>query len=261
MFHSLMDVANSLWGPPAFMPSIIMITAKLKTHALTAIVAAIYSGSFNAQAQSRPAVPPNAAQLDQEWEYIVVSYGKTLFVRPQKMLAYPPLGLSRGSESPEWEANLDIMGRFGWEIVAIVGTSGGDDHHIFLKRRYDKARSANENEIITQAKEESRRQAEANRNKPKLIDLDAVDDKAVSERKFASIEKSYTDAFQKLEIAPTSTIAVKRRHEHIDIEIRADLTSKFLKNGNTYRSEEAANLTFDTRRENSDFKNSRTLIP
>ena len=197
-------------------------------------------------------------QVDQQWEYIVVSYGKTAFESPQKTLAYRTLGLSGGMEATEVEANLDIMGRFGWEILAIVGAIGGDQQ-IVLKRKYDKARAASEYGMITRGKElylkdlsdiaqrtnrlleESRRQAEADRNKTRLIDLDSIDEQAARQRKLAGLEKSYSEAFQKLEMAPTSTISVRRKNEFsndIEVEIRSDLTSKFLKDGNSYRRNE-----------------------
>ena len=81
------------------------------------------------------------ARVDQQWEYIIVCFGKTAFENPQKTLAYRTLGVSGGNEGAALEANLDIMGRFGWEVVAIVGAIGGDQQ-IVLKRKYDKLRSA-----------------------------------------------------------------------------------------------------------------------
>ena len=222
----------------------------------TITVAFIFSTISHSQ--SRPPTAPAMVQVDQQWEYIVVSYGKTTFEGPQKTLAYRTLGLSSGSEATDVEANLDIMGRFGWEIVAIIGAIGGDQQ-IVLKRKYDKARSANEYGMIIRGQEvyfkdlsdiaqrtsrlldESRRQAEADRNKPRLIDLDSVDEQAERQRKLTGLEKSYAEAFQKLEIASTSTIGVKYKNAYssdIEVEIRSDLTSKFLKNGNSYRRKE-----------------------
>lgn len=227
-----------------------------------ATTAAIIFGTIAyAQSAQRPATQQTTiAHVDQQWEYIIASYGKTTFEDPQKTLAYRALGVSGGNEGTVLEANLDIMGRFGWEVVAIVGAIGGDQQ-IVLKRKYDKLRSANEYGLISQGRElylkdladiaqrtsrlleEYRRQAEADKNKPRLIDLDAIDEQAARQRKLEGMEKSYSEAFRKLEMAPTSTIAVKYRtpfSKDIEVEIRSDLTSKFLRDGNSYRRLEVA---------------------
>src|SRR3954468_14327167 len=119
-----------------------------------------------------------------------------------------------------------------------------------------KLRSANEYGLITQGRElylkdladiaqrtsrlleEYRLQAEAEKNKPRLIDLDAVDEQVARQRKLEGLEKSYSEGLRKLDMAPTSTVTVKYRSpfsNDIQVEIRSDLTSKFLKDGNSYR--------------------------
>jgi hypothetical protein len=208
------------------------------------------------QVKQQQTSSPNSA--DPQWEYIVVSYGKTLFENPQKTLAYRTLGLSGGSEAIAFESNLDIMGRFGWELVAIVGQIGGDQQ-LVLKRRYDKARSANESGMILQGKEvylkdladiiersnrlaeEARLQAEAEKNKPQLVDLDALDEQAAQHRKFQALEKSYVAAFQRTDLAPSSTITVKSSFSGgVIVDIRTNLTENFLKDGNSYRRKDVA---------------------
>lgn len=229
----------------------------------SALVAAIFlvsSGYVQAQPKAQQVSAPQVS--DQQWEYIVVSYGKTLFESPQKTLAYRTLGLSaaNANEATDLQSALDLMGRFGWEVVTIVGAIGGDQQ-ILLKRKYDKTRSANEYGMILRGKElylndladiiersnrlaeEAKRQAEAERNRPRLIDLDALDEQAAREKKLVALEGSYTEALQRTELAPNSTISVKYKYmfsNDINVDIRTDLTSQFLKNGNGYRRKEVA---------------------
>lgn len=233
-----------------------MVFPKFTRSVFIALIILLVHTAGHAQMKQQQASSPHSA--DPQWEYIVVSYGKTLFDSPQKTLAYRTLGLSGGSEAIDFESNLDIMGRFGWELVTVVGTIGGDQQ-VVLKRKYDKSRAANEYGMILRGKElylkdlgdiiersnrlaeESRRQAEAERIKPRLVDLDALDEHAARQRKFQTIEKSYTDAFQRTELAPNSTIIVKRKHtfsNDIIVEIRTNLTESFLKDGNSYRRKE-----------------------
>ena len=90
--------------------------------------------------------------IDTQWEYIVVSFGKTLFDIPEKTLAYKELGIDTGNESISLQTNFDILGRFGWELVSITGAIGGDQQAIF-KRKYEKQRSENEYGWILTGKE------------------------------------------------------------------------------------------------------------
>ncbi|MFX1679204.1 DUF4177 domain-containing protein [Mitsuaria sp. CC2] len=87
---------------------------------------------------------------DQMWEYVVVSYGKTLFGAPQKTLAYRTLGLPDGQEGSDLQKSLDILGRFGWELVSVVGAIGGDQQ-LILKRRFDRVRSNGERAVLAVA--------------------------------------------------------------------------------------------------------------
>jgi len=85
-----------------------------------ALAVSIVTAGTALQAQTKPVSTPVVQQggsgsitIDQQWEYIVVSYGKTLFASPQKTLAYRSIGLVAGQEAPDLENSLDILGRFG----------------------------------------------------------------------------------------------------------------------------------------------------
>ena len=161
-------------------------------------------------AQQKPVSTP--VSVDQKWEYIVVSYGKTEFGGPQKTLAYRPIGLPNGQEAQELQSSLDILGRFGWEAVAFVGAIGGDQQ-IVLKRKYDKNRIVSEREEISRGaqlyikdmadilereqnlREAARRAEDEERNKPHLIDLDAEDAKSAKAASLVALRNSYIEAF------------------------------------------------------------------
>ncbi len=216
------------------------------------------------QAQTKPVSSPVVQQggsgsitIEQQWEYIVVSFGKTLFGSPQKTLAYRSIGLLAGQEAPELENSLDILGRFGWEMVTIVGSIGGDQQ-VVLKRKYNRNLVNNEYSAILKGKElyikdlidimereqrlreEFARSLEAEKNKPRLIDLDAAEEKAKRDDRDNAIVNAYQDAFSKTELASMSTVKVNSNFggSRVSLVATSDLTSKFLINGNTYRRSE-----------------------
>jgi len=208
-------------------------------------------------AQLKPVSIPVSA--DQKWEYIVVSYGKTEFGAPQKTLAYRPIGLLNGQEAQDLQNSLDILGRFGWEAVAFVGSIGGDQQ-IVLKRKYDKNRIVSERESIARGtelyikdmadileREQSLRDAERlaeeeARNKPHLLDLDSEDEEAAKAARLVAFRNFYNEGFKNSELSQTSTITIEYSNASsgdINVVIRTDLTKRFLKDdGKSYRGKE-----------------------
>ncbi len=183
----------------------------------------------------------------------MVSYGKTLFGGPQKTLAYRALGLPDGKEGSELQRSLDILGRFGWEVVSVVGAIGGDQQ-LILKRRFDRARSNGESAAILRGKElyikdlidilereqrvreEAEKAAEAERGKPRLVDLDAVDAQTARKRRVAEMQADYMAVLQRAEIAKFATLTAATLTPYSDnlvVNITVDLT--FMSDGNTYR--------------------------
>lgn len=189
--------------------------------------------------------------IEQQWEYVVVSYGKTLFASPQKTLAYRSIGLVSGQEAPDLENSLDILGRFGWEVITIVGSIGGDQQ-VVLKRKYNRNLVSNEYNAIIKGKElyikdlidimereqRLREQAEKNaaidRNNPRLINLDEVDAVSRKLENDAELKTAYQDAFAKSKMSKYSTIEIDTRHG-VSIILKADVTKMYLQNGNSYR--------------------------
>lgn len=212
---------------------------------------------------SAPA-PASIISTNQEiqWEYLVVSYGKTLFGSPDKTLAYRSIGLvATAREASEIQQSLDILGRFGWEVITIVGSIGGDQQ-IVLKRRYDKNRVANESiaifrgrelylkdlidifERARKIREESELANAASRNQPKLIDLDAkeAEDKRLQlTAEFITTAKSALNDVQGIKnpVISVRVLDSEGRFRYIDIGI--DLTDLMLKDGSTYRASEVKN--------------------
>lgn len=233
-----------------------------------ALASMLSLATATAYAQSKTTTPATSAALVQaqavaqatemQWEYLVVSYGKTVFGAPEKTLAYRSIGLSAtAQEANEVQRSLDVLGRFGWEVVTIVGTIGGDQQIVF-KRRYNRTRSANEaSEILkgrevflrdlldimerqSRIREQAAAAAEAERNKPRLVELDVID--AIQTRARLSAErKSVIEAA----LAGTPwgsrvTITVHADTSFTLIEAVLDGTPDFLKNSNTYRKSEVA---------------------
>lgn len=193
-----------------------------------------------------------------KWEYLVVSFGKTLFSTPEKMMAYKNIGLPNGQESIELQSSLDILGRFGWELISIVGSIGGDQQ-IVLKRKYDKARSANEYGLIQSGKEiylkdlqdiiertqrlfeEQRKIEEQIKSKPELVNLDEVERLKKREESRVYLENIYRTRFESTEVAKNANFSLDYKNsfsEDILINITIDLTEKFLINGNSYHRDE-----------------------
>lgn len=126
---------------------------------------------------------------DGEWEYLIVSYGTTSFtnvlgspdadnVTFSKVQLFSEIGVTLPSEAITLQRNIDVLGMFGWEMVTIVGTIGGDQQIVF-KRPYDAERSQQEAERIRAERErliEAYNLARTSADpQPQLVDLDEVD--------------------------------------------------------------------------------------
>lgn len=126
----------------------------------------------------------HAQEATIEWEYLVVTYGETLFANPlldvdgtsSKVQMFSGLGVTIPMEAVNLQQNIDALGQHGWELVAIVGAIGGDQQLVF-KRPYDAQRSAEEADRIRAEREQLLAAYEAAQDEegPTLIDLDAVE--------------------------------------------------------------------------------------
>lgn len=227
---------------------------------------------FTSQAQTKATSTPTtttsgSSSVEHQWEYLVVSYGKTIFGTPEKTLAYRSIGLSAtAQEANEIQQSLDVLGRFGWEVITIVGTIGGDQQ-IVLKRRFDKNRVTNENLAILRGREiylkdlldilergrrireETETATAAERNKPRLIDLDLKE----KEDRRDSIQAT-RDSLIKSQLSSTtwgnqakSTLRVRDFDgKFTNIDVTVDITELMLKNGNNYRASEVKSWITNT---------------
>ena len=165
---------------------------------------------------------PIFASADEQYEYMVVSFGKAQFSSMRsKTMAYWDEGISKETLSAEsYEKNLDILGANGWQVVSITGVIGGDQQ-VILKRDLDIKRSEAELKTIDE-------------NSKKVIDgwlekLLAEDNKANEEEKPKLIE---LDSYEK-QVALDSRVLVKADGEgkvvYVDanrIDIRGEVIAK-----------------------------------
>jgi hypothetical protein len=217
-----------------------------------------------AQTKLQPVAPGSSVVAPQEiqWEYLVVSYGKTLFGSPEKTLAYRSIGLAAtAQEANEIQQSLDILGRFGWEVITVVGSIGGDQQ-IVLKRRYEKAKVANEGLAILRGRElylkdlidilergrkireESEAAAVAARNQPRLVDLDAKESEEKRMQLTAELNAKVKSALNEIQGAKDPSVSARvldsaGKYSYVDIKI--DLTDLMLKDGGNYRASEVRN--------------------
>lgn len=196
------------------------------------------------------------ANNEAQWEYLIVSFGKTIFETPQKMFAYESLGIEDGSESVSLQSKFDILGRFGWELVNVIGQIGGDQQYVF-RRKYDKDRSTSEYEMIKNGKEtylqdiieqskglqaEQEKLLEEYKNKPKLTDLDEVERGRKREELRSKLEDAYITRWKALKDIEYSTFSLSFENHLNDIEIsiKVDLTEKYLLDGKKYHGDKIA---------------------
>jgi hypothetical protein len=221
-------------------------TAALLTACLALIPPSLIAQDNPDTSTDKIKIPSN---IDDQWEYLVISYGKNTFSSAEKTLAYRPVGLvAKAMEATEIQQNLDVLGRFGWEVVTIVGTIGGDQQ-ILLKRRYNKDRASNEALAILRGRELNLKdlvgileRARKIRDQPKLIELD---EKEEEDRRieFVELNKRKVDALIKLNgfnnlqsVSVNTSLGI----EYLEIEMSFDVTETHLKNQNTYRRSEVA---------------------
>jgi len=123
-----------------------------------------------------------------EWEYLVVSYGTTYFSNPlldagaadatfSKIQLFSEIGVTLPQEAITLQRNIDILGIFGWEMVTVVGSIGGDQQIVF-KRPYDAERSATEAESIKAERDKLialYNDSDGASHNAQLVDVDAVE--------------------------------------------------------------------------------------
>lgn len=233
------------------------VTSQLRSFACIAALALISTQSFP---QSKNALTPSKLSIngtgDTQWEYLVVSYGKTVFGSPEKTLAYRAIGLGvSAQEANDIQRNLDILGRFGWELISIVGAIGGDQQLVF-KRQFDRSRSSSEASAILKGKdlylkdlidvwerarrvrEEAAAIAEAEKSKPRLIELDALDEENRREKMTADRRAEYEAAIATTTWGDKAKLSVSADPGSVFVDVKIDVTGQALRDGGTYRKSE-----------------------
>lgn len=221
-----------------------------------ALVVSSLTPIATSQAQQKPPAP-NA--LIKPWEYLVVSFGKTRFGDPvldpelkqagrSKVLSYSEAGVVAAAEAVLVQRQMDALGRFGWELVAVVGSIGGDQQMIF-KRPFDPDRRAIEAQLI---KAEGERIAEEQRNERErlatqktpdaLIDLDEAERQAGVDAE----AKLLSDDLATYKDTPFKIGSLDASQDYdgkfkATIRVLVDGTSKLVKE-NKYRKSEAQAL-------------------
>jgi hypothetical protein len=196
---------------------------------------------------------------------LVISFGKTLFSdaeeQPEikilglsKLVGYSKAGVVSASEAMSVQQQMDVLGKFGWELISIVGSIGGDQQMIF-RRSYDSRRSINEEALIRAEGERLlalQQKASVDVVPPeeqsaKLEDLDEIEKKEkivaahrVGEMRLASVIDLVKQSY------PISEVVYSRLYPTLDSPLVATITvngtSELLKEGNKYRGTEARDL-------------------
>lgn len=152
-----------------------------------------------------------------QWEYLVISFGKTFFssavdleakkTGQSKLMIYGPLGGVIASEALDTQAQVDTLGKYGWELIGVLGAIGGDQQWVF-KRPFDAARAATEAAQIRRegaelaaarekaAREEAAKPAAAPAPITELVNLDAREAEAKRNADNQAVRQRFTAAVQ-----------------------------------------------------------------
>ncbi|QQS42214.1 MAG: hypothetical protein IPM63_04520 [Acidobacteriota bacterium] len=209
-----------------------------------ATVAPVYSQAGKASADG------------ETWEYLVVSFGKVYFSNPltdpdskslgrSKLISFSEAGFIVAQEGMSVQRYMDTLGKFGWELVGVVGAIGGDQEMLF-KRPYREGRSQKEAELIKK-EAELLAKARSDLSTGELVDLDEVERIAARDQHRRSQEDrmrtalSSVTAFQ-FKIKSLSSSAASPKDSDVRVELVVDGTTNLLRDGNKYRASEAKKL-------------------
>lgn len=203
-----------------------------------------------------------------QWEYLVVSFGKVYFSNPltdpetkeigySKLLSFSQAGIVTAQEGLSTQRSMDTLGKFGWELVGVLGAIGGDQEMLF-KRPFDESRSKQEGELIKQEGENLRKILEAERAKTsrsapatELVDLDEIDRIEARNTNRKSQEDRLRTSTASVSTAKAKSI-LSNSDSATDVDVTStfvvDGTSQLLADGNKYRSGAAKQLAESTLR-------------
>jgi len=200
-----------------------------------------------------------------QWEYLVVSFGKIRFIDPtdtpelktkglSKLVSYSKLGVVSASEALTTQFQMDTLGKFGWELVGVVGAIGGDQELLF-KRPFNPGQSKLEAAIIKKEgetllaaqNEEATMLAVKLKSKVDLVDLDALERAEAIDKNRRSQEDHLKKAISDFSEYPVTSVNVRSTADsptgtEVRAEIVVDGSAVLLKDGNIYRKSEAKTL-------------------
>lgn len=233
-------------------------------HRLIGIAIILCCGCTQLLAQTpRPAGPaaPRAQAtsrgISRQWEYLVVSFGKAYFSDPNrepetktaglsKLVSYSKVGIVSAQEALTVQSQMDTLGRFGWELIGIVGVIGGDQEMVF-RRAYDPEQSKTEAALIREEGERLlavRREVIADLAQADFVDLDATERAAAIAQTRQNEEARLRTAIASLNNPAIANVkivstALSSDSSAVTVEVTVDGSSELLKEGNRYRSTEA----------------------
>jgi hypothetical protein len=184
-----------------------------------------------------------------QWEYMVISFGKTYFDFPEKSIKYISLIDEIGQEGKNLQKNLDTLGQYGWELISIVGSIGGDQQ-LVLKRKIDSMSQKRDEDAQKKMNEKIKRDLEQNKKKEDeekkaleialskktvLVNIDEVE----KNKKYEDIDNRIKQYVQHVvDNINDQTIIKKEIIDHsyqVELIVEYDLTSTHLENVNEYR--------------------------
>ena len=197
-----------------------------------------------------------------QWEYLVVSFGKVLFSDPtdtpelktkglSKLVSYSKLGVVSASEALTTQFQMDTLGKFGWELIGVVGAIAGDQELLF-KRPFNPGQSKLEAALIKREGEillagqnaEAIKLANKLKSKVDLVDLDAAERAEAIDKNRRSQEDRLKKSIAEYSTYPIMNVTVRSSADSpTSTRVRADIivdgSAVLLKDGNSYRKSEA----------------------
>lgn len=233
----------------------------------------------------------NATAGEERWEYLIVTFGKTSFSSIEetmksgdsKLAAFQEFAAElSGHEGIDLQSKLDILGRFGWELIDTIGVISGDQQ-LLLKRQRIENRFEMEQDalktLVVILKEESEKkekrlkefldEIERLRSENKsiaqdvLIELDHLEKIEREDKAAIAAEKAITAMFIEAPASYLDKTAIKsidiyvhtyegvRKGMHYSgtISLIVDATEALLFDGNKYRVSKAERLLNDFKKE------------
>lgn len=225
----------------------------------------VLTPALHAQGTVKTAAPTAAMASDtasDQWEYLVVSFGKTYFSDPSdskdsgasKTVSMSSVGVIVTQEALATQRNMDKLGRFGWELVGIVGSIGGDQQMMF-KRPYDPKRAAREATVIAREAQLLAAASKAAGEKDAsaaVVDLDSIERlqrrSKIDQDKTTLYQDKAKEAVGKDNVISNCSVAVvydgddKDTIDTIRVTVEVDVTKTMISEGNQYRRSQVRTL-------------------